>query len=112
MKRWSVPLTLMIVMICLMAGSLHSAPEQDTPEVNVQELLKRVKQLEKRVAQLEKVRPGVAFPQTPQVLLQLPGKKITVVPGQPAKPQIPNDWKRNQINGIEYYLVPLDAKKK
>lgn len=109
MRRWTIPLMVMFVMISLLTGILHSAPELDSSEANVQELLKRIKQLEKRVVQLEKARPGVVLPQPPPMLLQLPRKKVTVVPRQSA---IPHGWKRKQINGIEYYIVPLDAKKK
>lgn len=116
MRRWTIPLLVMFAMIGLLTGSLRSAPELDSSEASVQELLKRVKQLEKRVAQLEKVRPGVVFPQhppqAPPMLLQLPEKKVTVVPQQSGIRRIPDNWKRNQINGIEYYIVPLDAKKK
>ncbi|QDT42644.1 hypothetical protein Pan241w_27310 [Gimesia alba] len=116
MRRWTIPLLVMFVMIGLLTDSLRSAPEPDSSEASVQELLKRVKQLEKRVEELEKVPPKIVFPQTPPqappMLLQLPGKKATVVPRPSAIPRIPDNWKRNQINGIEYYIVPLDAKKK
>ncbi|WP_339734732.1 hypothetical protein [uncultured Gimesia sp.] len=113
MRRWTIPLMVMFVMISLLTGILHSAPELDSSEANVQELLKRIKQLEKRVAQLEKPPLRMVLPQAPSqappMLLQLPRKKVTVVPRQSA---IPHGWKRKQINGIEYYIVLLDAKKK
>lgn len=74
MQRWTIPLMIMFVMICLLTGSLRSAPDSDLPDTNVQCLLKRIKQLEKRVAQLEKAQPGVIFPQQPPTLLRVPGK--------------------------------------
>lgn len=112
MQRWTIPLMVMFVMICLLTGSLQSAPDSDLSDRNVQCLLKRIKQLEKRVAQLEKAQPGVLFPQQSPTLLQVPGEKVTIIPQQSAIPSIPNNWKRKQINDIEYYIVPLNAKQK
>ena len=101
MRRGTIPLLVMFVMIGLVADRLSSAPELDSSASNGQELLKRIKQLEKRVEKLEKA--------SPRLLLEPSQKALTVVPPQSAVPQ---DWKRKQINGIEYYIVPLDAKQK
>lgn len=105
MKHWSVPLLIMIVMICLMTGRLQSAPEQDTSAVNVKMLLKRIEQLEKRVDQLEKSRAVTVLPTQPQVLFQEPGRGLS------SQPTVPESWKENQINGMKYYIVPLEVSK-
>jgi len=109
MKRWSVPLLVMFVMICLVSNSLLSAPQPEPSPANVKALLKRVEQLEKRVAELEENRRlTVQSTQGPsKAPVQLPGLQRNVPPAFP----IPRDWKENQINGIKYYIVPLASSK-
>lgn len=105
MNRWSVPLLVMFVMICLVSNSLLSAPQSEPSPANVKALLKRVEQLEKRVAELEETRKLTVLPT--QAPVQLQGLPQHVPPAS----TIPRDWKENQINGIKYYIVPLASSK-
>ncbi|QDT89209.1 hypothetical protein [Gimesia algae] len=115
MKSWSVHLTMIVVLLCLMAGSLQSAVEAEKPildaDLDVKKMLKRIEQLEQRVRELEQKPNPLRFPVTqmpspPRIHLPQSGTP-RVIPTLPQKPAIPPNWRRNQINGIEYYIVPL-----
>ncbi|QDT26915.1 hypothetical protein Enr10x_22270 [Gimesia panareensis] len=106
MKRWSLPLLVMFVMICLFAESLRSAPQDESSQANETALLKRIEQLEKRVAQLEKSQQTTIVPARSQVWSQEPARLI------PGPRTVPEQWKEKQINGMKYYIVPLSTSKK
>lgn len=106
MKRWSVPLLVMFVMICLISDSLLSAPQSESSQANVNALLKRIDQLEKRVEQLEESRTLTVMPtQSPAQRPGLPHRSV------PPASTIPDNWKEKQINGLKYYIVPLELSK-
>lgn len=103
MKRWSVPLLVVLVVVSLVSNSLWSAPEAESDQDKVQALLKRVEQLEQRVEQLEGTRPRTIMPTYPQVQLRDLQQNMS-----PAA-TIPPGWKEQQINGMKYYIVPLQS---
>ena len=76
-------------------------PPSAEKSVNVQKLLERLEKLELRVTQLE-------------AQLRLP--RHYVLPSRPAIPvpslpqPVPKGWQRGQINGIPYYVIPLEKK--
>ncbi|QDU03018.1 hypothetical protein V6x_27280 [Gimesia chilikensis] len=103
MKRWSVPLLVVLVGVSLVSNSLWSAPEAESDQDKVQALLKRVEQLEQRVEQLEGTRPMTIMPTYPQVQLRDLQQNV------PPAATIPPGWKEQQINGMKYYIVPLQS---
>lgn len=103
MKRWSVPLLVVLVVVSLVSNSLWSAPEAESDQNNVQALLKRIEQLEQRVEQLEGTRPRTIMPTYPQVQLR------DLQQNMPPAATIPPGWKEQQINGMKYYIVPLQS---
>ncbi len=103
MKRWSVPLLVVLVVVSLVSNSLWSAPEVESDQDKVQALLKRIEQLEQRVEQLEGTRPRTIMPTYPQV--QLRDLQQNVTPPATISP----GWKEQQINGMKYYIVPLQS---
>lgn len=103
MKRWSVPLLFVLVGVSLVSNSLWSAPEAESEQDKVSALLKRIEQLEQRVEQLEGTRSMTIMPTYPQVQLRDLQQNVT----PPAT--IPPGWKEQQINGMKYYIVPLQS---
>lgn len=103
MKRWSVPLLVVLVVVSLVSNSLWSAPEAESDQDKVQALLKRIEQLEQRVEQLEGTRPMTIMPTYPQVQLR------DLQQNMPPAATIPPGWKEQQINGMKYYIVPLQS---
>ena len=103
MNRWSVPLLVVLVVVSLVSNSLWSAPEAETDQDKVQALLKRIEQLEQRVEQLEGTRPRTIMPTYPPVQLR------DLQPHMPSAATIPPGWKEQQINGMKYYIVPLQS---
>lgn len=103
MKRWSVPLLVVLVVVSLVSNSLWSAPEAESDQDKVQALLKRIEQLEQRVEQLEGTRPRTIMPTYPQVQLRDLQQNV------PPAATIPPGWKEQQINGMKYYIVPLQS---
>jgi hypothetical protein len=103
MKRWSVPLLIVLVGVSLVSNSLWSAPEAESDQNKVQALLKRIEQLEQRVEQLEKTRPLTIVPGHPQVQLK------DLQPNVPPASTNHRRWKEQQINGMKYYIVPLQS---
>lgn len=103
MKRWSVPLLVVLVVVSLVSNSLWSAPEAESEQDKVQALLKRIEQLEQRVEQLEGTRPMTIMPTYPQVQLRDLQQNV------PPAATIPPGWKEQQINGMKYYIVPLQS---
>ncbi len=103
MKRWSVPLLVVLVVVSLVSNSLWSAPEAEADQDKVQALLKRIEQLEQRVEQLEGTRPQTIMPTYPQVQLR------DLQQNMPPAATIPPGWKEQQINGMKYYIVPLQS---
>ena len=101
MKRWSIPLLIVLVGVSLVSNSLWSAPEAEQDKV--QDLLKRIEQLEQRVEQLEMTRPLTIVPTHPQVQLK------DLQPNVPPASTIHRRWKEQQINGMKYYIVPLQS---
>ncbi|MEQ8851054.1 hypothetical protein [Gimesia sp.] len=103
MKRWSVPLLVVLVVVSLVSNSLWSAPEAESEQDKVSALLKRIEQLEQRVEQLEGTRPMTIMPTYPQVQLR------DLQQNMPPAATIPPGWKEQQINGMKYYIVPLQS---
>ncbi|KAA0132159.1 hypothetical protein FYZ48_29065 [Gimesia chilikensis] len=103
MKRWSVPLLVVLVIVSLVSNSLWSAPEAESDQDKVSALLKRIEQLEQRVEQLEKTHPLTIVPTHPQVQLK------DLQPNVPPASTIHRRWKEQQINGMKYYIVPLQS---
>lgn len=115
MKHWSLTLIVIMSLVYLSEGTLQSAVEAEKPladtSSDVKEMLKRIEQLEQRVKELEQKPALVPVPRTtqtypPRLLLTPPGVP-TVIPTLPQQPTHPQNWKRKQINGIEYFIVPL-----
>ncbi|HAW32532.1 hypothetical protein [Gimesia maris] len=115
MKHWSLTMIVIVSLVYLSESTLQSAVEAEKPltdtSADVKEMLKRIEQLEQRVKVLEQKPalvpvPGTTLTSPPRLLLTPPGAP-TVIPTLPTKPAIPQNWKRNQINGIDYYIVPL-----
>lgn len=65
-------------------------------EKTVRQLLERIERLEARVEQLENRRVVAVQPTT--------GTGFS-----PPQRSIPPDWSRHSINGLEYYIVPLQS---
>lgn len=103
MKRWSVPLLVVLVVVSLVSNSLWSAPEAESDQDKVSALLKRIEQLEQRVEQLEGTRSMTIMPTYPQVQLRDLQQNV------PPAATIPPGWKEQQINGMKYYIVPLQS---
>ncbi len=75
--------------------------------VTLQELLDRVQKLETRVDQLEG-RPLTLFP-AHGLLPRYGNVPYSHSPSYPPGTEFPNGWQQREINGIRYYLVPLDS---
>ncbi len=103
MKRWSVPLLVVLVVVSLVSNSLWSAPEAESEQDKVSALLKRIEQLEQRVEQLEGTRSMTIMPTYPHVQLR------DLQQNMPPAATIPPGWKEQQINGMKYYIVPLQS---
>lgn len=115
MQRWSFPLMVILSLCCLFVSNLQSAVEAEKPlsesDSDIKEMLTRIEQLEQRVRELEQKPalvpvPGTTLTSPPRLLLTPPGA-AKVIPALPQQPTHPQNWKRNQINGIDYYIVPL-----
>lgn len=73
----------------------------DTAPAQVQKLLERVTQLEARVKALEQKQPYIVLPPN------------TGAPnGRQPHGSLPNGWLRQEINGMSYYIVPLEGNPK
>lgn len=115
MKHWSLILIVILSLVYLSESTLQSAVEAEKPladtSSDVKEMLKRIEQLEQRVRELEQKPtlvpvPGTTLTSPPRMLLTPPGA-ATMIPAVPQQPAHPQNWKRQQINGIDFYIVPL-----
>lgn len=102
------------------SGSAETGSKAGTA---AEKLRQRVERLETRVAQLErqlrrqKAERGILKQRLQEALL---GRRLHVVPAPQGTPKlvpkrapgVPDTWKRNEINGIPYYIVPLDDRGK
>jgi hypothetical protein len=116
-------LTLFLACVCLACPVVFADSADDLQKEN-QQLKDRVKELEKRLAdakqklrQYEFVIPDVRtdpFGQTRVVPhLQIP-RIVPIPPQLPATPALPEqsmpkNWKEREINGMKFYIVPLDS---
>lgn len=115
-------LTIMAAPLAVIALLLVSAGAQETQkqepqntDATVQKLQERIEELESRIAVLERrlrhlegAKVPLRFEVPQQPILPLPQAPYRLVPPRP----LPEGWQRRQINGLEYYLVPLDGKLK
>jgi len=96
-RRWVIlPVLAGVAGLFLVGSADLPAVDQDKKgNRKILELTKKVQQLEDRVSKLEKRSSVIAVPtpQTPAV----PGKGV------------PKSWQRKEINGIPFYIVPLDG---
>ncbi|WP_417392606.1 hypothetical protein [Gimesia sp.] len=115
MQRWSFPLMVILSLCCLPVSNLQSAVEAEKPlfdsKPDVEKMLTRIEQLEERVRELEQKSAPLRFPVTPMPapsrLLPSPPETRNMIQTMPQQPVHPLGWKRQQINGIDYYIVPL-----
>ena len=85
----------LVAVLCLGVPMILFSATDDEPatvsQTQINDLIKRIEKIEARVAELEKK----------QVLVALTADQIR-------KP-LPKGWVRMQFNGMEYYIIPLDA---
>jgi hypothetical protein len=96
MKYWkSAALCCVVSALFLTVPLLARSPAEDksgqATETQTKKLVERIEQLETRVAQLERM----------QALITLPARQ--------AQQPLPEGSVRNQINGIEYYIIPVET---
>ncbi|WP_299463132.1 hypothetical protein [uncultured Gimesia sp.] len=110
MKKMSFSLAVVALFLCLSTDNLRSAIDAEKPQAEpdseVTVLLERIASLEKRVAELEKKR--LALPTQPFVFHELKDLN-SFIPVAPVQPTHPQNWKRKQINGMDYFIVPLNS---
>jgi len=101
-RRYVLLVILCAAAVCVTVSAVVSATEKNSPDNSagqVQKLQERLTQLETRVAALEKKQSYVVLPPTTPPLYS------------PSKP-LPNGWQQREFNGMQYFIVPLDANKK
>lgn len=89
------------------------AKRSQNPDATIQQLQDRIDELESRITELEGKVRELEGPRS-RLRIQAPGQPIPPVPRGPSRfvpPRpLPEGWQRDEINGMEFYIVPLDGK--
>ena len=101
-------LSVAVLCCCLPVVLLtHSFADEDsaaTAPSQFRDLMQRIEALEARVNKLERQRPAVIYqPRERHLSPLLPGDLTR------RNQQVPDQWTRHGINGMTYYIVPLQG---